>query len=156
MIYDTVKRLQPDCQIGINHTVGVDDSSLLRPGERFRPENYQNLDPLRMYPADFRLWDPYACRADDPKLYTYGGQIYYLPFEMTICSREGFSWFYSNIYEQKPLMDVEQVVKDCRTAFETDNIVVINMPPNTQGRLVDGDVEHLLNIADKLGMRRTL
>lgn len=156
LIYDTVKRLQPNCQIGVNHTVGVDDSAISFPGERFQPKNYQKFDPLRMFPSDFRLWDPHVCRADDPKLYTFGGQIYYLPFEMTICSREGFSWFYSNIYEQKPLLDVEKVADDCRTAFEADNIVVINMPPNTQGQLVDTDVEHLLQIADKLGIRRTL
>ncbi len=154
LIYHTVKRLQPDCQIGVNHTVGVDDSSASFPGKRFEPKNYQMHDPLRMFPSDFRLWDPHVCRADDPKLYTFGGQTYYLPFEMTICSREGFSWFYSNIYESKPLLEVSKVATDCRTAFESDNIVVINMPPDTRGCLVEEDVAHLLEIADELGLRR--
>lgn len=156
LIYDTVKRLQPNCQIGVNHTVGVDDNKPAFPDARFLPENYQEYDPLRMFPSDFRLWDPNVCRRDDPKLYTYGGEVYYLPFEMTICSREGISWFYSNIYEQKPFMNEEKVINDCRIAFDTDNIVVINLPPNTEGRLVDSDVEQLLHIADKLGIRRTL
>lgn len=155
-LYDTVKRLQPGCQIGINHTVGEDNGLPSLPDERYLPENYQYGDPLRMYPSDFRLWDPYMCREDDPKIYTYGGQEYYLPFEMTICSREEFSWFYSNIYDRKPLMDVQTVVKNCETLFRQGNLAVINMPPDTHGRLVEADVAHLLEIAERLGIRRQL
>ena len=107
-----------------------------------------------MYPSDFRLWDPNMCREDDPKIYTFGGEEYYLPFEMTICSREGFSWFYSNIYEQKPLMDVEDTAEKCRILFGQQNLAVINMPPDIHGRLVQADVDHLLEIADRLGTRR--
>lgn len=147
-----MKRLQPDCQIGVNVTVGVDDPAVSSPGERFLPKNCQEYDPLRMFPSDFRLWDPHVCRADDPKLYTFGEETYYLPFEMTICSRS--SWFYSDAYEQQPLLDVDKVVQDCRTVFGAGNIVVINLPPNREGRLLDGDVEHLLQIAEALGTRR--
>lgn len=153
-LYDLVKRLQPKCQIGINHTVGVD---IDEPGlceERYLPINYQNGDPLRMYPSDFRLWDPNPCRADDPKIYTYGGQEYYLPFEMTICSREGFSWFYSNIYEQKPMLDVQDTIEKCRVCMQAGNVVVINMPPNTRGLLVEADIQHLLEISRGLGLAR--
>ena len=107
-----------------------------------------------MYPSDFRLWDPNMCREDDPKIYAFGGEEYYLPFEMTICSREGFSWFYSNIYEQKPLMDVEDTAEKCRILFGQQNLAVINMPPDIHGRLVQADVDHLLEIADRLGIRR--
>lgn len=153
-LYDTVKKLQPSCQIGINHTVGVDDSSLNMPGERYRPENYQEGDPLRMFPSDFRLWDPNMCRKDDPKLYTFNNKTYYLPFELTICSREGFSWFFSNIYEQKPFLDIQETAEKIQTIFQTQNMAVINMPPNTQGRLVQGDVDHLMAISDLLGIRR--
>lgn len=153
-LYDTVKRLQPGCQIGVNHTVGEDDDTPSLPKKRYLPENYQYGDPLRMYPSDFRLWDPNMCREDDPKIYTFGGEEYYLPFEMTICSREGFSWFYSNIYEQKPLMDVEDTAEKCRILFGQQNLAVINMPPDIHGRLVQADVDHLLEIADRLGIRR--
>lgn len=156
LIYDTVKRLQPGCQIGVNHTVGVDTDTPSAPEERYLPKNCQQGDPLRMFPSDFRLWDPYMCRADDPKIYTFAGQQYYLPFEMTICSREGFSWFYSNIYEQKPYLDVDQVVQNCQTLFQQGNLAVINMPPNTHGRLVEGDINHLMEISQRLGLRRSL
>lgn len=153
-LYDLVKRLQPKCQIGINHNVGVDDDDLNMPDKRYLPENYQEGDPLRMYPSDFRLWDPNMCRRDDPKIYTYGGESYYMPFEMTICSREGFSWFYSNIYEEKPFLDVEETIQNCKIIFETNNMVVVNMPPNTDGKLVQGDIDHLMEISRGLGLSR--
>lgn len=152
LVYDTVKRLQPNCQIGINHTIGR--PGLGDPEDRYKPINYQEGDPIRNFPSDFRLWDPYPCRKDDPKLYTHGGEVYYMPFEMTICSREGFSWFYSNIYEEKPLLDVDETVEKVRLIFESNNMAVINMPPNTEGHLCETDVEHLMEISRKLGVAR--
>ena len=154
LIYDLVKRLQPKCQIGVNHTVGVYSEEAGGPEERYQPKNYQEGDPLRMFPSDFRLWDPHICRADAPKIYTFGGQEYYMPFEMTICSRDGFSWFYSNIYEKKPLMNVDEVVRNCETLFAQGNLAVINMPPDVHGRLVEGDVANLMEIARRLGRAR--
>ena len=154
LIYDLVKRLQPKCQIGVNHTVGVYSEEAGGPEERYQPKNYQEGDPLRMFPSDFRLWDPHMCRADDPKIYTFGGQEYYMPFEMTICSRDGFSWFYSNIYEKKPPMNVDEVVRNCETLFAQGNLAVINIPPDVHARLVEGDVANLMEIAGRLGPAR--
>ena len=153
-LYDLVKRLQPSCQIGVNHTVGVDREMAEFPEERYLPQNVVRGDPLRMFPSDFRLWDPHSCRLDDPKIFTFQGESYYLPFEMTICSREGFSWFYSNIYEDEKLLDVNEVVEKCKTAFSAGNIVVINMPPDTSGHFVVQDVAHLMEISEKLGLSR--
>lgn len=154
--YDLIKRLQPKCQIGVNHTVGDDFNQACFPEERYLPENYRENDPLRMFPSDFRLWDPNMCAENDPKIYTYQNNRYYLPFEMTICSREGFSWFYSNIYEDKPLLDVDEVCKNCEIIFKNHNMAVINMPPNTDGKLVEADRQHLFEIADKLKIRRKI
>ena len=154
LIYDCVKRLQPQCQIGVNLTVGEDRDQPGEPDKRYLPPNYQEGDPLQMFPPDFRLWDPYMCRPDDPKLYTFGGETYYLPFEMTICSRKGASWFYSNIYEGKELMDAEEIAQNCRTLFACQNLAVINLPPDTNGRLVQGDIDNLMKVADLLGIRR--
>ncbi len=155
-IYDLVKTLQPSCQIGVNHTVGDDYNQTGMPSERYLPENYQENDPLRMYPSDFRLWDPYMCSKNDPKIYTYQNNSYYMNFELTICSREGFSWFYSNIYDDKPVLDVEETAEKCRIIFETKNVAVINMPPNIKGELVKKDVEHLFEISEKLGIKRNI
>ena len=153
-LYDYVKRMQPACQIGVNHTVGTDFDRPGQPEERYLPAACQEGDPLRMFPSDFRLWDPHMCACPDPKLYTYQNNTYYLPFEMTICSRQGFSWFYSNIYEKMPFLDVKDTVEKCRIAFAARNMVVINLPPDTDGRLVQSDIDHLMQIADGLGTRR--
>lgn len=153
-IYDMIKRMQPGCQIGVNGTVGVDDDRAAMPDEQFLPAVCREGDPLRMFPSDFRLWDPHPCRKGDPKLYTFEGQTYYLPFEMTICSREGASWFYSDTYEEHPLTDVDGTAADCRRAFEENNIVVINLPPDKQGRLVEGDITHLMEISEKLQLKK--
>lgn len=153
-IYDAVKRMQPGCQIGVNGTVGVDDDRAVFPDEYYLPAKCREGDPLRMFPSDFRLWDPHPCRKGDPKIFTFNGERYYLPFEMTICSRQG-KWFYSDTYEDCPFTDVETAAADCQRAFDERNIVVINLPPNTQGRLVEGDIAHLMEIAERLKTRRT-
>ena len=134
--------------------MGIDNDLAMFPEKRYLPENYQENDPLRMYPSDFRLWDPNMCRTDDPKIYTYGGEEYYLPFEMTICAREGFSWFYSNIYEDKPSMNAAEVAEKCRILFETNNCALLNMPPNWNGQICQGDIDYLMQVAERLGRRR--
>lgn len=155
-IYDLVKRLQPDCQVGVNHTIGEYSGAACGPDEKYRPENYRLYDPIRMFPSDFRLWDPYLCREDDPKLYTFRGQVYYMPFEQTICSRKGFSWFYSDRYEEKPLTDADEIVRNYKTLAKSGNSMVINTPPDVRGKLVRGDVDNLMRAAEKLGISRGL
>lgn len=34
------------------------------------------------------------------------------------------------------------------------NLAVINLPPNKDGRLVGGDIENLMKLSEKLGIRR--
>ncbi len=155
-LYDLVKRNQPYCQIGINHTVGEYSDKSGFPSEEYIPEKCKEGYPLRMFPSDFRLWDPYPCSENDPKIYTFNGEKYYLPFEMTICSREGFSWFNSDTYEEKPLMDIDETVKMCKRAFSQQNNAVINLPPDINGELSKKDVEHLKEISKNLGILRTV
>ena len=153
-IYNTVKTLQPKCQIGVNQTIGEFNDETGAPGERYLPVNYQENDPIRMFPSDFRLWDPNMCRENDPKIYTFNGEKYYMPFEQTICSRKDFSWFYCDIYADKPMMDKEEIIRNYKILEKTNNLMVINLPPDKGGKLVDGDVKQLLEIADALGIRR--
>ncbi len=153
-LYDLTKTLQPKCQIGINHTVGKFNEKAQFPKKRFLPENYKYGDPLRMFPSDFRLWDPNMCREDDPKIYTFNNQKYYLPFEMTICSRKEFSWFYSDTYDDKPLMDANEIIKNYKILDKTNNLLLINLPPNYDGKLTPKDVENLKRISKELGITR--
>lgn len=155
-LYDLIKRLQPKCQIGVNHTIGEYSEEKGWPDERYLPRNYQQDDPIRMFPSDFRLWDPHMCREDDPKIYTFNGKRYYLPFEQTICSRKDFSWFYSDTYEQKPLTDADEIIANFRILDKADNMLVINMPPNYDGKLAEGDVENLMHISKMLNINREL
>lgn len=94
------------------------------------------------------------CRENDPKIYTFNGKEYYLPFEQTICSRKEFSWFYSDTYASKPLMNAQEIAKNYRILEKNGNMLVINMPPDHNGKLVTGDVENLMEIADMLNIRR--
>lgn len=155
-LYSLVKSLQPNCQIGVNQTIGKFSEKKGTPKKRYQPQNYRDRDPMQMFPSDFRLWDPYMCREDDPKIYTFNGKEYYLPFEQTICSRKEFSWFYSDTYESKALMDADEVIKNYRILEKIQNVMVINLPPDKNGKLVAGDVENLMHIADALSIRRTL
>ena len=139
-LYNHVKQMQPMCQIGVNHTVGKYSEKKGGPQKRYEPRNYRDRDPLRMFPSDFRLWDPHMCREDDPKIYTFNKKEYYLPFEQTICSRKEFSWFYSDTYADKPLMDAQEIIRNYRILEKTNNMMVINLPPDQNGKLVQGDV----------------
>ena len=51
-------------------------------------------------------------------------------------------------------MNVDEVVKNCKTLFDIQNLAVINLPPDKNGRLVDGDIDNLMKISEKLGLRR--
>lgn len=152
-IYNLVKTLQPKCQIGVNITIGKYKKKKSNPTDRYQPRNYRENDPIRMFPSDFRLWDPHMCREDDPKIYTFNGEKYYLPFEQTICSRTD-GWFYSDGYNDKPLRDIDEIVENYRILEKTNNLMVINLPPDKNGRLVQKDIDNLLLAADQLHIRR--
>ena len=155
-LYNYVKIMQPKCQIGVNLTIGKFTERACIPNSRYKPLNYRNYDPIRMFPSDFRLWDPLMCRKDDPKIYTFNGEKYYLPFEQTICSRKKQSWFYSDKYEYKDLINSENIISNYKILKESNNLLVINLPPNKNGELVQGDIDNLLKVADALNIRRKL
>lgn len=77
-IYNTIKSKEPLCQIGINWSIG-------KPGNEDEhgvlPEQQQNGYPIRYFPSDFRLGDPYLPTNPDPKIFTHNGKNYYMPFE---------------------------------------------------------------------------
>lgn len=155
-LYNHVKSMQPNCQISINNTIGKFNNRKGIPGKRYMPKNYRYGDPIRMFPCDFRLWDPHMCREDDPKIYTFAGEEYYLPFEYTICSRKEFSWFYCDEYNNKPLTDAEDIIKNYKILEKSGNVMVINLPPDKNGKLVDDDIKNLMYVADKLNIRRKI
>ena len=54
-VYDFIKKLQPDCQIATNWTIGK------------HPIDMQDGDSILYFPSDFRLWDPFLPTWDDRK-----------------------------------------------------------------------------------------
>ena len=51
-------------------------------------------------------------------------------------------------------MDADEIVNNYRILEKTKNLMVINLPPDKNGRLVKGDVDNLMTIADRLNIRR--
>ena len=157
-IYDLIKRLQPACQVGVNHCIGNHEFKGGFAHWKFHPENYDLHDPIAYFPSDFRLLDPHMTNKDnDPKLYTHNGNIYYMPFEATFCSRDGFCWFHSDKYETEfKSHDYKHLAECYKQLMAQDNLMVINIPANRSGRLVESDIENLMKMADELGIRKTL
>lgn len=89
-IYQTIKHKAPNCQIGINWTIGSPDNADKHP---VLPQDQKEGYPIRYFPSDFRLGDPYLPVDNDPKVFVYNGKSYYMPWESTVCISE--RWFYN-------------------------------------------------------------
>ena len=156
-IYDLVKRLQHGCQMGVNHCIGNHEWKGGFASEKYHPDQYEQHDPIALFPSDFRLLDPYMLKDEDPKIYSYHGELYYMPFEATFCSWEGMCWFYSDGYEEKfPLHTPEELARCYRQLIGQQNLLVVNLPANKSGRLVQSDIDNLMKTADLLSIRRTV
>lgn len=152
-LYDLIHTLQPECVCAVNVTIGYawSKNSL----ECFNPQNYREGMPIRYFPSDFRLWDPYFTREDDPKLYSRGSDLYYLPFEATICIRNMSNWFWDPNYTKDELVSVDFIAEKYKLLVNNDNILVVNVAPNTDGRQEEADIEQLLKAAETLNIRRS-
>lgn len=137
-VYDFVKSMQPDCQISTNWTIGK------------RPVDMQEGDSIIYFPSDFRLWDPFLPVADDPKIYTHSGKQYYLPFESTQTISVIGNWF--SHPEDTTVRDVEELADIFYTATINDNCLLLNIPPDTQGKQNPKAIENILTLARQLGI----
>jgi alpha-L-fucosidase len=140
-IYKTIKKREPQCQIGVNWTIGVGEETIY-------PDKQKEFDPIRHFPSDFRLGDPMLPANPDPKLFTWNGQHYYMPFEATVCMSE--KWFYHT--EDHTYKTVDELVELYKIATAQDNILILNSPPNRDGRMRDEDVKLLLALRKQLGL----
>lgn len=132
-IYQTIKTQIPNCQVGINWSIGspknVDEHPIL-------PENQQNGYPIRYFPSDFRLGDPYLPSPNDPKIFVHDGKKYYMPWESTVCISK--RWFYNTQYHE--YKSIDELEKLFNTATSNDNILILNCPPNRKGKLRNEDI----------------
>lgn len=153
-LYDLAHTLQPDCSVAVNLTIGK--SLRKRTPRKYMPQYYREGMPIRYFPSDFRLWDPHFPRANDPKLYSHGKELYYLPFEATICMRPPNNWFWDPKYESDKTAGAEYIAQKYRELTAQDNILVVNVAPDIHGKQTTGDVDCLLEAADILGIRRNV
>lgn len=137
-IYDFVKALQPNCQISTNWTLGK------------HPVDMQEGDTILYYPADFRLWDPHLPMQDDPKIYTYGDKKYYLPFESTQTVSVAGNWFSHPL--DTLMRDVEDLEEIFYAATRNDNCLLLNIPPDKEGKQNQTALVNVMKLARMLGI----
>ncbi|MFV0506776.1 MAG: alpha-L-fucosidase [Bacteroidales bacterium] len=144
-IYQCIKKREPDCQVGVNWTIGLPDKPDHHP---VLPQDQKEGYPIRYFPSDFRLGDPYLPADNDPKLFTHKGESYYMPWESTVCISK--RWFYNTEDKEfKNIDELESMYKKCTTQ---DNILILNCPPNREGRLRDNDIEILMQLKKRLNL----
>lgn len=137
-VYDHVKALQPDCQISTNWMIGK------------RPVDMHEGDTIVYFPADFRLWDPYLPTLHDPKIYSYNGESYYLPYECTQTMSVLGNWFH---YDQDTTVrDLDELEEIFYMSTINDNCLLLNLAPDTNGDLNPLAVTRLYELAGQLGI----
>ncbi len=145
MIYRTIKAKAPQCQIGINWSIGM-------PGnveQAANPSDQKEGFPIRYFPGDFRLGDPLLPATPDPKRFIHEGAVYYMPWETTVVLSQ--RWFYHT--EDKEYKSIDELENLFRIATAQDNILILNAPPNREGRIRDKDVEVLNALRDRVGLK---
>ena len=148
-LYDHIKSLQPDCQVGVNQTIGGS-------GGNTHPSDYQKYDEMHYFPSDFKTWDGQTIADyDETKIFAYEGQNYYLPYEETVCVRNpfgGFSWFWQPSYNDGDLYPVEEVAASMEKLHSRGNVFLLNMGIDDTGHMVEDDIATVYKAADYLGI----
>jgi alpha-L-fucosidase len=147
-VYKTVKQLAPQCQVGVNWSIGRPDnpdpdSTWVLP--TMQKEGY----PIRYFPSDFRMGDPYLPANPDPKLFSHNGNLYYMPWETTVCLSE--KWFYNT--KDTVYKSIDELVHLYHLTTAQNNILILDAPPNRFGKLREKDREVLFALRDKLGLK---
>ena len=144
-LYALVKKLQPQCAVGVNHTIVYEEGkrNFVIPDDMIVDNKYF----FQYFPGDFRLWDPKIAHLSDKKQYLHEGKSYYMPFEHTICISKQWTWFQKSTPGQvRDLDELEELFYWCTA---NNNSLVLDIPPARSGRLY----EHEANTAIALGKR---
>lgn len=149
-IYSLVKKLQPHCAVGVNHTI------VLKEGERkfALPDSMivDNKYAFQYFPSDFRLWDPKIAHKQDKKQYLHNGKSYYLPFEHTICISKAWNWFQKK--ESLPVRDLGELQELFYWCTDNDNTLVVNVPPDQTGRIREHEANAMIELGKRLGIKK--
>jgi alpha-L-fucosidase len=133
-IYETVKEMAPQCQVGVNWSIGRPDNP--DPDSAFLLPTMQKTGyPIRYFPSDFRMGDPYLPGDPDPKLFSHDGKLYYMPWETTVCISQ--KWFYNTM--DTVYKTPEELLSIYKKATAQDNILILDLPPDRSGKLREKD-----------------
>jgi len=145
-IYDHVKKLQPNCQVGVNWSIGKHANPDFH---SVKPPGYRQGQPLR-YQGDFRLGDPALPEFPDVKLYSRNdGQLVYMPFEATITINKHWFW---HPYD-KGLLSVPQLLPLFERTTAQDNVLILNSPPNRDGLMDQRNIDRFKELSAALGAK---
>lgn len=142
-IYQTIKSREPDCQIGVNWTIGLPENPDFH---AVYPQDQKEGYPIRYFPSDFRLGDPLLPAVPDPKIFTHNGLEYYMPWESTVCMSR--RWFYNTM--DTTYKSVDELVDLYTKATAQDNILILNAPPNREGKIREKDIELLMQLQKRI------
>lgn len=144
-LYQTIKRQMPDCQVGVNWSIGSPENADAHP---VTPDKQKTGYPIRYFPSDFRLGDPFLPTDQDPKTFTFSGNQYYMPWESTVCISK--CWFYNSTDQNfKSVDELEKLYRQCT---KNQNILILNCPPTREGKLRDKDIEILQALKKRLDL----
>lgn len=155
-LYNLVHTLQPNCAFAVNNTIG--NPKVKRTEDKYLPNVYEQGMPIKYFPSDFRLWDPFFTKKGDadPKLFSHNGELYYMPFEATICIRNMRNWFWDTKYTEDKLLDVDFITDKYNHLISQGNNLIVNVAPNIYGRQENSDIERLLAASKALGINREI
>ena len=79
-------------------------------------------------------------------IFTDNGKEYYMPWESTVCISG--KWFYNTT--DTTYKSIEELVKLYQVATAQDNILILNCPPNREGKIREKDIEILMALRKRI------
>lgn len=146
-IYSHIKRLQPYCEVGVNHTIVLEEGkrNFTIPDLMVEDNKYY----FQYFPSDFRLWDPKIAHKLDKKQYLHEGKSYYLPFEHTICLSKAWNWFQKD--KLVPVRNLDELEELFYWCTDNDNTLVMNVPPDNTGRIRENEANTVIELNRRVG-----
>jgi alpha-L-fucosidase len=148
-VYALVKRLQPHCAMGVNHTIVYEEGKrrYVTPDDMTSDNRYY----FQYFPSDFRLWDPKIAHLSDKKQYLHEGKSYYMPFEHTICISKAWNWFQKS--QPQPMRSLDELEELFYWCTANQNTLVVDIPPGANGRIPEPEANTAIALARRLNLR---
>lgn len=149
-VYQLVKKLQPHCAVGVNHTIVYNEGKR----KHVLPDSMivDNKYYFQYFPSDFRLWDPKIAHLKDKKQYLHNNESYFLPFEHTVCLSKSWNWFQKST--PLPVRSQDELEELFYRCTANGNTLVINVPPSVQGTIRENEANAVIQLAQRLGIKK--